>query len=110
MTVLLVALGSAPGAALRFYLAGRLDGRVPLGTLAVNVIGSFLLGVFSARSLDGHAWAVLATGFCGGLTTYSAFAVQVVRLRLLTLRAVGYVVATIVGALAAVTLGFALGS
>ena len=71
-----VALGAAVGAPLR-YLAGHLgDGRLPLGTIAVNVAGSFLLGWFAARGLDGSAAALLGTGFCGGLTTYSAFVVQ----------------------------------
>ncbi len=73
---LLVAVGGAVGATLRF-LAGHLwDRDLPLGTLLVNVVGSFLLGVFSALSLDADALALLGTGFCGGLTTYSAFAVH----------------------------------
>ena len=49
------------------------------GTLLVNVAGSFLIGLFSALSLSGHAIALLGTGFCGGLTTYSAFATQTFR-------------------------------
>ena len=76
MTVLYVALGAALGAPLR-YLAGHLlDGRLPWGTILVNVTGSFLLGAFSGLSLSEHAVAFLAVGFCGALTTYSAFAVQ----------------------------------
>ncbi len=110
MIVLLVALGAAIGASLRFYLATLLDGRLPLGTVAVNVVGSLLLGYFSARALDEHAWALLGTGFCGGLTTYSAFAVQTVRLGPRPLLALAYAVATVLAALVAVTLGFALGS
>ena len=76
MTALLVALGAAVGAPLRFVIATRLDGRFPWGTLVVNVLGSALLGALSAMSLTGHATALLATGLCGGFTTYSAFAVQ----------------------------------
>ena len=76
MTGLLVALGAAVGAPLRFAVATRFDGRFPAGTLAVNVLGSFLLGLFSALALSDHALALLGTGFCGGFTTYSAFAVQ----------------------------------
>ncbi|HRK47136.1 MAG TPA: CrcB family protein, partial [Nocardioides sp.] len=49
MTVLLVALGAALGAPLRFAVASALDeDRFPWGTLAVNVTGSFLLGLFVA--------------------------------------------------------------
>ena len=76
MTVLLVALGAAVGAPLRYVTAHLLDGRLPWGTILVNVAGSFLLGLFSGLALGGATIALLGTGFCGGLTTYSAFAVQ----------------------------------
>lgn len=76
MTGLLVALGAAVGSPLRYVVAQRWDGRFPRGTLAVNVLGSLLLGLLTALSLSGHAMALLGTGFCGGFTTYSAFAVQ----------------------------------
>ena len=76
MTVLYVALGAALGAPLR-YLAGHLlDGRLPWGTILVNVGGSFLLGAFSGLALSENVVAFLGVGFCGALTTYSAFAVQ----------------------------------
>jgi CrcB protein len=76
VTWLYVVLGAAVGAPLR-YVAGRLlDGRLPWGTIAVNWVGSFLIGWFSALGLGGHAMALLGTGFCGALTTYSSFAVQ----------------------------------
>ena len=76
MTVLLVVLGAAVGAPTR-YLAGHLlDGHLPRGTVVVNLVGSFLLGLFSALALTDHARALLGTGFCGALTTYSSFAVQ----------------------------------
>ncbi len=110
MTLLLVALGAAVGAPLRFYVATHLDRGLPLGTFAVNVLGSLLLGYFVAIGLDGQSWALLGTGFCGGLTTYSAFAVQTVRLGSRPLLALGYAVATVLAALGAVSLGFVLGS
>ena len=80
MTGLLVALGAALGAPLR-YLAGRLlderwHGRLHWGTLLVNLAGSFLLGGLAGAAVEGRAMALIGTGFCGGLTTYSAFAVQ----------------------------------
>ena len=78
MTGLLVALGGAVGAAVR-YLAGHLlDGRLHRGTLLVNLVGSTLLGALTGAAVDGDALALVGTGFCGGLTTYSAFAVQTV--------------------------------
>lgn len=76
MTALLVALGAAVGAPLRFIAGHALDRRFPWGTLLVNVAGSTLLGYCSAAALSGPAWSLLGTGFCGGLTTYSAFAVK----------------------------------
>lgn len=76
MTPLLVALGAAIGATLRFHVAHRLDGRFPRGTLLVNVAGSFVLGLLFGAGVSADGLALLGTGFCGGLTTYSAFAVQ----------------------------------
>lgn len=109
MTVLLVALGGALGATLRFCVASWLDDDLPYGTFAANVVGSFLLGWFAALALGEHAYALLGTGFCGGFTTYSAFAVQTARLGPLSGRAVGYAAATIVVSLGAAALGWTLG-
>lgn len=104
MTVLLVALGAAVGAPLRYLLARHLDGRLHLGTLLVNVAGSLLLGLCAGWSLDGSAYALLGTGLCGGLTTYSALAVQA-RDRGARL-GTAYGVATVTLGLLACTLGY----
>jgi CrcB protein len=77
VTFLLVALGAAVGAPLRYVAAHLLDGNLHWGTILVNVAGSFLLGLFSGMALSGDTLALLGTGFCGALTTYSAFAVHV---------------------------------
>lgn len=107
MTPLLVMLGAAVGAPLRFLIALRSDTGMPWGTLLVNVSGSFLLGLLSALSLGEHALALLGTGLCGGFTTYSSFAVQTQQRgpRLGTT----YVVLTIGLALGACALGFVVG-
>lgn len=76
MTWLLVALGAAAGAPLRYVAGHLLDGRLPRGTILVNWVGSFLLGWFSGLGLTGGAMALLGLGFCGALTTYSSFVVQ----------------------------------
>jgi len=107
VTAVLVALGAAAGAALRFLVSSRLDGHWHRGTLVVNVTGSFLLGAFSALALSGDATALLGTGFCGGFTTYSAFAVQTHRLP--PRRGAAYAVATIGISLAACALGAVIG-
>jgi len=108
MTPLLVALGAAVGAPLRFICATALDReRFPWGTWAVNVAGSFLLGLFVGLGVHGGSLALLGTGFCGGFTTYSAFAVQAHRLP--PARGAAYAAATITAALAACAVGFWLG-
>jgi CrcB protein len=115
VTALLVALGAAVGAPLRFFVAHHLD-RIdashpdrnwPRGTLLVNLVGSTVLGFCAARSLDGSALALVGTGFCGGLTTYSAFAVQVHDAG--RLGGAAYAAASIVLGVAAAALGFVLG-
>ena len=106
MTALLVALGGGVGAAMRFFFAHHLDARVPWGTLLVNTVGSFVLGVCSGLALDGQALALVGVGFCGGLTTYSAFAVQTHARG--PVHGTAYAAATLVLALAACAAGFAL--
>lgn len=112
MTGLLVALGAAIGAPLR-YLAGHyLDdahpiGTLPTGTLLVNLIGSFLLGLFSALSLTGHQLAFLGTGFCGAFTTYSALAVKASERG--WRGGTTYALVSVVGAVAACSLGYLIG-
>jgi CrcB protein len=105
---LLVALGAAVGAPLRFAVASRLDSEgFPTGTWLVNVAGSFLLGLLSGAAVTGHWLALLGTGFCGGFTTYSAFAVQAHRRG--RTNGAAYAVATVVVALAACAVGFVVG-
>lgn len=108
MTWLYVALGAAVGAPLRYVAGHLLDRRLPHGTILVNWVGTFLLGWFSGLGLSGDTIALLGTGFCGGLTTYSAFIVQshAAGARVGTLN----VVVTLVPALMLCALGFALGA
>ncbi len=107
MTALLVALGAAVGVPVRFALGEWLDEEFPRGTLIVNVVASGLLGLFTSLALSDSAMGLLATGFCGGMSTYSAFAVQTHRAG----RRVGttYAVLTIGLSLAACALGFWMG-
>lgn len=87
--VLLVALGGALGSVLRYLtavLAARwLGADFPWGTLAVNIVGSFLIGAVhevggDALRLSPETRLFLATGVLGGLTTYSAFSYETARL------------------------------
>ncbi|TQN40788.1 CrcB protein [Blastococcus colisei] len=114
MTPLLVVMGAAAGAPLRLLatrLAARRDGDPARGTLAVNVVGSALLGVLlGLADLSPAVLALVGTGFCGTLTTFSTFGADVVRLleeRALA-RALGYLAATLVLGLGVAAAGYAL--
>jgi fluoride exporter len=83
---LLVASGAAFGAPCRLlvdaYVEHHLGKRLAVGTLAVNAIGSFLLGVATALLIEGGLSAdmllLIGTGFCGAFTTFSTFSLEVV--------------------------------
>ena len=103
MTALAVAVGGAVGAVLRHLVSRRLNRPgFPWGTLAVNVAGSFLLGAVLGRTPPEVA-ALVGTGFCGALTTYSTFTLEIVGLP--TGRAIAYAAVSTTAGLAAATLG-----
>jgi fluoride exporter len=88
VTVVLVLLGGAVGAPLRYLtdllVQSRHDTVLPWGTLSVNVAGSLVLGA-TAAAVSAHgapAWVLtlVGTGFCGALTTFSTFGFETVRL------------------------------
>jgi CrcB protein len=104
MTLIWVGIGGALGACLR-YLVGMAVA-FPLGTLTVNITGSFLIGIvwvtFQQKGLQ--AWLpLIVTGILGGFTTFSAFSLDTMRLvedgRLAA--AGGYVMASVLFSLVA---------
>ncbi len=112
----LVAAGGAIGASLRHLVGGamlRMAGMsFPWGTLTVNLVGSFLMGVFIellARRFgaSNELRLFVATGLLGGFTTFSAFSLDVAVLweRGASGPAAAYVVASMVGAVAALFAG-----
>jgi len=118
MTALWVVLGAAVGAPLRYltdrFVQRRHASAFPWGTATVNLAGSFVLGLLTA-GLTRHAvspavMALLGTGFCGALTTYSTFGYETVRLiqNRTRLLALANVVGSILGGLAAVYCGVAV--
>jgi fluoride exporter len=116
VTPLLVVAGALVGAPLRLLvtrLAAR-GGRDPArGTLTVNVVGSALLGlVLGAAATPPAVVALVGTGFCGTLTTFSTFGGDVVRMveqRRLA-RGLAYVLATVVLGVGAAALGYVAAS
>lgn len=79
---LLVFVGGGFGSVIR-YLLGRwlnnMESSIPYGTMLANILGSLLIGIvlgyLSKTSNISHSYSLfLATGFCGGFTTFSAFA------------------------------------
>lgn len=106
---LLVALAGALGSAVRWLVGRALDRGWHRGTLLVNLVGSGLLGALVGADAPTAVLTVVGVGFCGGLTTYSAFAVQTVtharsgRPR----RAAAYALVTVVGCLLVATAGWA---
>lgn len=106
-----VALGGAAGSVARYAVqaAFRLQ---PSGTLAVNLAGSFLIGLCAAWAERGASWLGpwIMAGFLGGLTTFSGFSLDNLRL----LRegqagaALAYVAASVAGGIALAFAGYAL--
>lgn len=112
--LLAVAGGGAIGSLTRWGAQSLVpDGQVDRVTLGLNVAGSLLVGVLVAHRLrisDGW-YQLVATGFAGGLTTFSTFAVAVAS-RLedgALLDALGYSLSTVVAALLAAGIGYRLG-
>lgn len=119
MIVGLFVLGGV-GAAARFWVDGAIRARrsdpMPVATMTINVVGSLLIGVLLGLQVGGvlapDAFAMLATGFCGGFTTFSTAMVEAVRLLQDgdVRRAWGSVALTLVLSVAAASLGVAVTS
>ena len=113
--LLLVVVGGGIGAGIR-HLANmgalRLVGpNYPWGTMAINIVGSFAMGLFIAilvrRGGSNEVRLFVATGILGGFTTFSAFSLDFATLweRGATLPAFGYALASVIGAIIALFLG-----
>lgn len=88
-TLLAVGIGSFIGGIARYltqlYFYQKLPSTFPFGTFIVNITGCFIIGMIYAASAKGNLlspqWRIfLATGFCGGFTTFSTFAYENVSL------------------------------
>ena len=116
-SLLMVGLGSFCGGALRYYLSTLMKSvstsGFPWGTLLVNLVGCLLIGVvfglFGKMGSQSSSWCLMLTaGFCGGFTTFSAFANE--SLQMLqsgnTLNLILYALSSIIVGIALVVLGY----
>jgi fluoride exporter len=125
LAYLWVAIGGALGSVSRFWLSGLVAARFgetfPWGTIAINVTGSFVIGILAALAspegrMDSQSrlfvTQFLVIGICGGYTTFSAFSLQTLRLMQdrQWLYAGGNVILSVVLCMIAVWLGYLLGS
>ncbi len=125
VSYLWIAIGGALGSVGRYWLNGIVSARFgetfPLGTLAINVIGSFIIGILGALTIpegrmspETRAFATqfLMIGVCGGYTTFSSFGLQTLNLlrEREWLYAGGNVLLSVALCLVAVWLGYMLGA
>jgi CrcB protein len=114
--VLIVSVGATAGALLRWMAGLWLNARwsgFPLGTLFVNCVGGFLIGIalyWFERTSDEALRLLLITGFLGGFTTFSSFSVEslIMLQRGELMLAFGHAMAHVLGALACTAVGFRL--
>lgn len=80
--ILLIALGGGTGAAFRYVVSTlpmlRLSNGFPLGTLTVNLLGCFLIGLLYSRVVEWGEWVqpLILIGFLGGFTTFATFGLE----------------------------------
>ena len=114
--ILLVLAGSAAGGSVRYITSLMIQSKsttqFPLGTFLINLIGCFIIGMIYAiasrnASTGSDIKLLLATGFCGGFTTFSAFAFENLELFKsgLHLTALLYIILSVVLGILAVILG-----
>lgn len=77
LVVIAIGLVGGVGAIARFALDGLVGGRAgrrfPFGTLAVNLLGAFVLGVLVGAAVSGNAYRIFGTGLIGAFTTFSTW-------------------------------------
>lgn len=118
MIALMVALGAAIGAPARYLTDRAIQSRhetvFPWGTLTVNLVASLVLGILAgaAGHLSATTAALIGTGFCGALSTYSTFSFETMRLTQEGARfyAAANVTLSLVAGLGAAAFGWSIGA
>lgn len=122
LTWLAVAVGGALGSLARFWMTGAVAAvtgvRFPWGTLLINILGAFVIGVVAGLTLTPARMGMhpdlrifLMVGICGGFTTFSAFSLQTLELMQggAVVPALLYVIASVLLCVLFVWFGWALG-
>lgn len=109
----LIAVGGAGflGAIIRYYTSEKLNKhtKIPLGTLFVNIIGSFMLGLLFGLHVEGIYYLMIGIGLLGALTTFSTLNVELIKLQKYRRLYYFYFTATYVGGLLVAFIGYMLG-
>jgi CrcB protein len=113
MTLLLASLAGAVGAVCRYAVSGWAQrascSDFPVGTLAVNLVGSFLVGVTVGIDQLGSETSLLALGFLGGFTTFSTWMVETLRLGFpRSFRATSSILVSLIAGVALAAAGYSL--
>ncbi len=118
--IIAIALGGSAGSILRFFLSKFVQTKsgieFPIGTLAVNILGAFLIGfafsyLVERMAISPEVRAFIITGFLGGFTTFSTFSYESLNLLMdgETTKFLGYVLGTNVIGIIMTLLGYNLG-
>ena len=109
MVVIYLALACGLGALVRYFFSRYNQGSVlPLGTLIANLLGCFLIGLFYNHVESKEVYLILATGFCGGLTTFSTLSDELQKLLADKKVFYSYFLLTYLGGLLVIFLGILL--
>lgn len=110
--ILLAIAAGATGAVCRYLISGVVQkvsrSDFPLGTLAVNLTGSFLIGAFSPTGMTDSVATTAGLAFLGGFTTFSSWILESLRLGPHSTAAVMNLCVTLAGGVSAAALGYSL--
>ncbi len=107
-----IATGGALGVLIRWVLLDLVGTRSTIAVLGLNIVGSVIVGVLVGRGrTNGPIWSFGALGFCGGLTTFSSFALNTARYldNGDLSRALGLTTSTVLLAIIAAQVGYRVG-
>lgn len=114
MSILVATVAGALGTICRYLFSGVIQGRsrsdFPVGTLAVNLCGAFLIGLVAGATQLSSTTSLAVVGFLGGFTTFSTWMIETIRLGMpaLRARAVGNLTLTLIAGVALTAAGYSL--